>query len=247
MSTAAVQQRRPEWGLNELPYGNLPRRQCAFSSAVPAPQPKTPKGHQILNPDGSKRLRINSSQIPPPEICPFLQEYRGFQEIILRFFQFFAFFGTFPVASSDLQLPTTIQPLQKKSCQKTDGRFSIPSGICHNRRMDVEMTYRIEGCKGWTLVKHRPSLRAKRFGVRNGSSAFGHPAGNCRGRARLPNPAGLSATHHAQSNLITPNQTEALLPTRFDQAGWRTPTRQFLPPRPPDRLTRSKETRSKLN
>jgi hypothetical protein len=39
--------------------------------------------------------------------------------------------------------------------------------------MTVEMTGRNKGCEGWTAVKRQPALHAKRFGVRNDSSAFG--------------------------------------------------------------------------
>ena len=52
--------------------------------------------------------------------------------------------------------------------------------MCHNRRMNVEMTGRNEGCEGWTAAKRQSALCAKRLGARNGSSAFGH------GRERTP-------------------------------------------------------------
>jgi hypothetical protein len=86
--------------------------------------------------------------------------------------------------------------------------------------MKIGRSGRNQGCEGWTLVKRRPSLRAKRLGLRNGSSAFGHLSGKRRWRARTPKPVGLSGAYQTPSKLIKPNQSETMLPTRFDQAGW---------------------------
>ena len=130
-----------------------------------------------------------------------LQKNRGPTEIILHFFSSFSFFsGFFPLQAVAFQRQAPLAPLQKKSCLKTDGRFSVRPGMCHNRPVKVEMTDRNEGCEGWTAVKRRPALRAKRFGARNDSSAFGHPAGNRRWRARTPKPAALPVP-------IKPNQS----------------------------------------
>jgi hypothetical protein len=90
------------------------------------------------------------------------------------------------------QQQAAIPPLQKKSCQKHYRRFFVRFGLCHNRRMNVEMAGRNEGCKGWTAVKRQPALRAKRLGVRNDSSAFGRRPESGAG-ARAPQPTGLSA------------------------------------------------------
>jgi hypothetical protein len=48
--------------------------------------------------------------------------------------------------------------------------------MCHNRRVTVEMTAGKQGCQRWTAAMRRPALRAQRFGLRNGSAAFGYPA-----------------------------------------------------------------------
>ncbi len=161
-----------------------------------------------------------------------LQKNRGPTEIILHFFsRFFCFLGFFPLQALDWQPPAATQPLQKKSCLKTDGRFSVRTGLCHNPRMDVEMTGRNEGCESWTVVKRCPGLparrfaarndsvcsvssclsafRAQRFGARNDSSAFGHPAETRRWRSHTPEPAGLSGFNHTQSKLIKAIQTQS--------------------------------------
>ena len=107
-----------------------------------------------------------------------LQKIGGPTEIILRFFlRFSGFLRFFQLQAVVFQRQPPIRPLPKKSYLKTDGRFSFRSGMCHNRRMTVEMTGRNEGCEGWTAIKRQPAFAAKRFGARNDSSAFGHSAG----------------------------------------------------------------------
>jgi hypothetical protein len=117
------------------------------------------------------------------------------------------------------QRQATPQPLQIKSCLKHYRRFFVSSRMCHHHRVNVEMTGRNEGCAGWTGMRCPPALRAKRFGARNGSSAFGHSAGKRRWRARTPKPVGPSGPHQTRSNLIKPNKSENRLPTRFYRAG----------------------------
>ena len=75
--------------------------------------------------------------------------------------------------------------------------------------MNVEMTGPHEGRDGATAVTRRPA------------------ALDCRRRAdALMNPAG----HRAGSKLIKPNQSEEMLPTRFDQAGGRSEPGIFAHP-----------------
>jgi hypothetical protein len=103
-----------------------------------------------------------------------LQKNRGPAEIILHFFSRFpVFLGLFSSQAFAFQQQAAIQTLTKKSCPKSDGRFSVRSGICYNRCMTVVQSGRIEGCRRWTAVKRPPALHTKRFGLRNGSSAFG--------------------------------------------------------------------------
>jgi hypothetical protein len=132
---------------------------------------------------------------------PFLAEKGGHfaekpgpTEIILHFFsRFYGFWGFCRLQPIAFQRQAAIRPLLKKSCLKTDGRFSLNSGMCHNRRMTVEMTGRNQGCERWAAVKRRPALRAQRFGARNDGSAFGHRAGKRPWRVRAaPKPVGLS-------------------------------------------------------
>jgi hypothetical protein len=140
-----------------------------------------------------KYLDFSNLPIPPFKIRPFLQKKRGRTQEKRHFFlRFPCFLGFCALQAVAFQGQAAIQPLQKKSCLKTDGRFSVCSGMCHNRRMTVEMTGRNEGCEGCAAAKRRPALRAKRFGVRNDSSAFGHRFGEPRWRARSPRPVGLN-------------------------------------------------------
>jgi hypothetical protein len=67
------------------------------------------------------------------------QKNRGLTGNISHFFSSFSgFSGFFPLQVLLYEQQAAIQPLQKKSCLKTDGRFSVRSGICHNRRVKVE-------------------------------------------------------------------------------------------------------------
>jgi hypothetical protein len=162
----------------------------------------------MLNPDYGKHLEINRLQIPPLKIRPFRQKNRGPTENISHFFsRFYGFFGLFPLQVFDLQPPTTVETLQKKSCPKTDGRFSLPSKMCHNRPVTVEMTGRNEGCERWTAANRPPAWRARRFGARNGSSAFGRLAGKrrCRARSKTCRP------FRRQSKPIKANQSQSHL------------------------------------
>ena len=119
-------------------------------------------------------------------------EKRGSHGIYFALFlRFSGFLGFFPLQALDRQPPAAIKTLQKKSCLKTDGRFSLRPGLCHNPRMNVEMTGRNEGCEGWTAAICRPGLPAQCFGARNDSSAFRHSASKRRCRAHTPEPAGL--------------------------------------------------------
>jgi hypothetical protein len=102
-------------------------------------------------------------QISPLKIRPFLQKNRGPTEIILRICTPFSRFSGFSQSQAlDLQPQAAIQPLQKKSCLKHYRRFFDCSRMCHNRRVNVELTGRNEGSAGWTAVKRRqPSLTMK--------------------------------------------------------------------------------------
>jgi len=131
-----------------------------------------------------KTLEISHLQTMPlprlrfwPKNRALLQKNRGPTEIIFHFFlRFPSFWGLSPLQPIASQRPATNQPLRKKSCQKHYRRFFVRSRLCHHRRVNVEMTGRNQRCKGrTTLYRHPP--RAKRFGVRNGSSAFGHRSG----------------------------------------------------------------------
>ncbi len=151
------------------------------------------------------RSESNLQTMPLSKVClwlkkeAILQKNGGPTEIILHFvLRFPCFLGFVPSQAVALQRPAPIQPLPKKSCLKTDGRFSLPSGICHNHRVKVETTGWDEGCEGWTVIKCPPPLRAQRFGARNESSAFGPRAGKRRWRAHTPEPAGLSGAHHTR-------------------------------------------------
>ena len=108
------------------------------------------------NPAAYKR-RVLSHACFWPKIGAILQKNRGPTEIILHFFsRFSGFLGFFPLQAIAFQQQAAIQPLQKKSCLKTDGRFSVRSGMCHNRRVNVETTGRNEGCEGWTAANAAP-------------------------------------------------------------------------------------------
>jgi hypothetical protein len=119
-----------------------------------------------------KPLEISRLQITPLKFRPFWQENRGPTEIILRICTPFPGFSGFSqLQAFDLQPQAPIQPLQKKSCLKHYRRFFGCSGMCHDRRVNVEMTGRNEGCAGsafakasarqrWTAVKRPPSTRS---------------------------------------------------------------------------------------
>jgi hypothetical protein len=102
--------------------------------------------------------------ILPPKKGRVLQKIGGIREIILHFFlRFCCFLGFFPLQPIASQPQAAIRPLPKKSCQKHYRRFFVRSGLCHNRRVNVEMTGRDKGCKGWTAVKRRRTLPAQPF------------------------------------------------------------------------------------
>ncbi len=97
----------------------------------------------------------------------------------------------FPSQAIAFQRQAPIRPLPKKSCLKTDGRFSLRSGMCHNRRMKVATTGRYERFRGARAsrtrclasrqthlrsLSHRLRRHPAHFGPRNDSSAFGYPA-----------------------------------------------------------------------
>jgi hypothetical protein len=148
----------------------------------------------------------NSLQMTPlkslcfcPKIRGLLQKNKGPTEIILNFFSCFLGFSAFLTLQAVVFQPlTAFQPLPKKSCQKHYGRFFVRFGMCHNRRVKVEMSDRNEGCDGWRAIKRQPAFRAKRFGVRNDSFAFGRPAETRRWRVRTPKPLGFSGAHQTQ-------------------------------------------------
>jgi hypothetical protein len=93
-----------------------------------------------------KTLAISNLQITRPDkgrFCPkkrgVLQKNGGPTEIISHFFsRFFGFWGFPPSQAVAFQPQAAIRPLQKKSCLKTYRRFSVRSGMCHNRRVNVE-------------------------------------------------------------------------------------------------------------
>jgi hypothetical protein len=86
-----------------------------------------------------KTLEFSHLQVLPSKKGRLLQKNRGPTEIILNFFLCFqVLWGFFPSQAVEFQGQAAIQSLQKKSCPKTDGRFSVCSGMCHNRRMKVE-------------------------------------------------------------------------------------------------------------
>ena len=90
-----------------------------------------------------------------------LQKNRGLLENILHFFSRFpGFLGFVPLQAIASQGQPAIKTLPKKSCLKTDGRFSVCSAMCHNRRMTVETAGRNEGCDCWMVIKCPPIARA---------------------------------------------------------------------------------------
>jgi len=125
-----------------------------------------------------KKLAVSRLHVSPLKFRRFWRKNLGPTENILRFFsRFFHFSRLFPLQAIALQRQAAIQALPKKSCQKTDGRFSVCPRMCHNRRMKVETKDRNDGCQGWTAIIRRPALPAQRFGARNDSSTFRHTAG----------------------------------------------------------------------
>jgi len=183
----------------------------------------------------SSTLVINNLQVPSPKIRPFWQKNRGPTEIILRICtRFSAFPGFFPLQAIAFQRQAPIQPLQKKSCLKHYRRFFGCSGMCHNRRMTVEMTGRNEGCAGWMAFCRPPGPMMKSGNPRrpypssrSHSSDWSHPSF----LHALIKPPG----HWPGSNPIKPNQTQSnpiKVKTGFQQGligpeGG--PNRQFLP------------------
>ena len=75
--------------------------------------------------------------------------------------------------------------------------------------MKIEMTGPKKGRDGETAVKRRPAS----LGSRRRADAWMNPAGS-----------------RAESKLITPNQSEEMLPTRFNQAGGRSEPGIFAHP-----------------
>jgi hypothetical protein len=147
-----------------------------------------------------------------PKNRAILQKNRGPTEIIFHFFlRFSCFGGLIPLQPVAFQRPAAIKTLPKKSYQKHYRRFFVPSGMCLNGLVKVGTTDRNQGCHGWTAAICRPALRAKRFELRNGSSAFGQPAAKQRCRADTQKRAGLSGAHQTPSNLIKANQTQSHL------------------------------------
>ena len=117
-----------------------------------------------------------------------MQKNRGPTENILHLFSRFSGFSRFfPSQPIAFQAQAAAKTLQNKSYLKSYRRFFVRSGMCHNRRVNVEMTGRNQGSAGWTAVKGRPALRAKRFGTRYDSSALGQPAGKRHWRACVRN------------------------------------------------------------
>ena len=131
-----------------------------------------------------KTLARNNLQITPPnrdrfwpENAGLLQKNQGPTEIILNFFsRFFCFWGFFPLQAVAFQPQAAIQPLQKKSCLKTDGRFSLRPGVCHNRRVNVETTGRNVSFRGARASRTR-CLASRQTHLRPASPrAWQHPA-----------------------------------------------------------------------
>jgi hypothetical protein len=147
-------------------------------------------------------LVINSLQISPLKIRPVWQENRGPTEIILRICTRFSGFPGFSQSQAlDLQPQAAIQPLQKKSYLKHYRRFFGCSGMCHHRRVNVEMTGRNEGCAGWMAVKRRqPIMMKSENPQRPYPSHWSHPSF----LHALIKPPG----HWPGSNPIKPNQTQ---------------------------------------
>jgi len=139
-------------------------------------------------------MRLNQARFWPKKEA-FLQKKVGSTEIILHFFsRFLVLWGFFPLQTIGWQPLTAIRPLQKKSCLKTYRRFFVRSGMCLNGVVKAVLAGRNDGCEGWTAVKRRPSLRARRFGTRNKNSAFGRPppkAGQDEAKLTLSNLTGL--------------------------------------------------------
>ncbi len=98
----------------------------------------------------------NSLRIPSLKIRPFWQKNQGPTKNILHFFlSFFGFLEFFPLQPIAFQPQAAIRPLQKKSCLKTDGRFSVCSGICHNRPMN-------DGIVQWEMGREKPRRHSDR-------------------------------------------------------------------------------------
>ena len=171
-----------------------------------------------------KHLQISTLQIPSLKIRPLLQtcppqlgerrrKNRSPTEIILHFFsRFLGFLRFLPLQAIAFQRQAATQPLQKKSCLKTDGRFSLRPGLCHDRRMNVERTGRNEGCGGRTVLKRRPALPAPRFGARNDSSAFGRLAGNWRRRAHFKTCRPFGCQSHPITHVLPADAGHPSLP-----------------------------------
>ena len=138
------------------------------------------------------------------KIRPFSQKNKGPTETILHFFSRFPSFSRFvPSQAVYCQTQATIQPFQKKSCQKHYRRFYGRPRICHNHRMTVEMTGRNGGCKGWTAVKRRPALREASWSAER-QFRFRAP----RWKAALARPHSKTCRpFRRQSHPITPNQS----------------------------------------
>jgi hypothetical protein len=113
-----------------------------------------------------------------PKIEAFLQINVGTTKTISHFFsRFYGFPGFLPLQVVLYEQQAAIQPLQKKSCQKHYRRFFVCSGMCHNHHVKVDLSDRDEGREDRAAVVRQPASRAKRFGLRNDSSAFGRRAG----------------------------------------------------------------------
>jgi hypothetical protein len=183
-----------------------------------------------LNLACGKHLVINSLQITSLKIRPVLQKNGGPTENISHFFSRFSGFSEFfPLQAVLYEQQAAIQPLSKKSCQKHYRRFCGFSRMCHNRRVNVEMTGRNDGCAGWMAVKRRqPGLLMK---SENPQCLYPSHRSHPSFLHALIKPPG----HWPGSNPIKPNQTQSnpiKVKTGFQQgltgpAGG--PNRQFLP------------------
>jgi hypothetical protein len=174
-----------------------------------------------------------------PKYGAILQKNRAVRESFLRFFSRFSVFGGFfPLQPIAFQRQAPLHPLQKKSCQKHYGRFSVRSKMCHNRRMNDEK-FKVQSSK-FKVLRHttvepaRLARQAARPPPQRPFDAIGktfhshssHPSFlDPLMKPPFPLPIKPNQTQSNPINLsrrsLGEGGSENRLPTRFDRATWR--------------------------